>query len=188
MCSVASDPGRPRRWRSSLPARGATDHAASCVTTCRTCSTRRALGGLQQGASGGTACRAVASAGVVAGRVGHGKELFAHAVPRRQSAKAMARCSDPSIALGCRTRCSASSPAAEGAFTRRACTQGWAGGDRARQRRCSSTRSATFRATLQAKLLRLLEGAHFGASGGVETRQADVRVVAATTFTASHGP
>ena len=46
--------------------------------------------------------------------------------------------------------------------------------------RCSSTRSATCRSALQAKILRALEEKRFERVGGTQSLQVDVRVVAAT--------
>ena len=46
--------------------------------------------------------------------------------------------------------------------------------------RCSSTRSATCRSALQAKLLRVLEERRFERVGGTQSLQVDVRFIAAT--------
>ena len=116
---------------------------------------------------------------LVTGETGTGKELVARALhssgraatagsSRSTARRSSRRCSRAS----CSATCAARSPARP--RTSRACSR------RPTAARSSSTRSASCRSTVQAKLLRVLEHGEVQRVGSLEPRSVDVHVIAAT--------
>ena len=117
---------------------------------------------------------------LITGESGTGKELVARAI-YQHGPRAKAAVSGPQLRGHTGARCWRASCSA----TRRAPSPGptaaaSASSSSATAARCSSTRSATCRWPLQAKMLRLLQEQSFERMGGNETIQTDVRLIAAT--------
>ena len=125
----------------------------------------------------------VSSTVLIQGESGTGKELVAKAIhdlsPRRGK---------PFIAVNCAALPETLLESRSCSATRRAPSPaprsgGWAGSSWPTPGRSSSTRSARSRASVQVKLLRVLETRAFFRVGGVQPIKVDVRVVAATNRT-----
>ena len=116
---------------------------------------------------------------LIQGETGTGKELVAEAIHHHSDRRG------PFVALNCAAIPNELLESELFGYERGAFT----GADRAPHRqvrgrrraaRCSSTRSATCRSALQAKLLRVLQEREFTRVGGASRIRADVRIVAAT--------
>ena len=121
----------------------------------------------------------IGSTVLIQGETGTGKELVARAVHAADT-----RRSGPFVALNCAVLTTARSRASYSG-TRRVPSPAPSGGRSAGSSwptagRCCSTRPATSRPALQAKLLRVLQTGQFERVGGTETIQVEVRIIAAS--------